>query len=484
MSFLKVDTSSVQSADDDFVFIQDEPDVPDIPTLSDSEYQLKAIESFQKCLNSKNVPKEVPIYYDYKTRVTITPRGENKFPSSYMLASFFMTSFNLGMSVAFKVVRAFNSFDIRALDRSIVYREGHVNLQNIPVNIRHIFENTEVINDKYMLVKACIIVEDELLKEMSKFLQVVNNLAPSEYSDTVLSVYKPLMAIKSSDFLSMSPTSRIKILSQTVNIKRNVLHVSLNIKKDIGNLGREYHLLTSIPRIDRDKIPNLWGYDFESALQTIVLAILTDIVPTETFSVTDTFVNNKRYVRQYVVDILGVNMEIAKKIITAAYQGGCLGGISKITGFRLNAVQRKGMSGLYDETKIIMDELVKISSKSYIAPKTVLGSHFKAACWYASKRTTTKWELTEDFTFEIYHDFLAKYGKAKAKKFPKSYMFYFWTYFEGEARKIVQSHLKQAITLHDAVYTQDEASFKSMIVTDVEAEIYKKLGIRLKLGKA
>ncbi len=313
MSFLKVDTSSVQSADDDFVFIQDEPDVPDIPTLSDSEYQLKAIESFQKCLNSKNVPKEVPIYYDYKTRVTITPRGENKFPSSYMLASFFMTSFNLGMSVAFKVVRAFNSFDIRALDRSIVYREGHVNLQNIPVNIRHIFENTEVINDKYMLVKACIIVEDELLKEMSKFLQVVNNLAPSEYSDTVLSVYKPLMAIKSSDFLSMSPTSRIKILSQTVNIKRNVLHVSLNIKKDIGNLGREYHLLTSIPRIDRDKIPNLWGYDFESALQTIVLAILTDIVPTETFSVTDTFVNNKRYVRQYVVDILGVNMEIAKK---------------------------------------------------------------------------------------------------------------------------------------------------------------------------
>lgn len=483
MSFLKVDTESVlRSSESDYSIGISEPD---IPILSDTEYKAKAIHSFSKCINSKQKSEPVPTYYSYSSRITTKPKGFSKFPPSYMLASFFMTSFNLNMTTAFKAIKTFNPFDKRALDRTIVYREGHIDITKIPANIRHVFNNTTVINDKYSKVDACIIIEDDLLKEMNRFIKVVNNLAPQQYAGVKsLPIYKPLITLSTNDFLSMSPTSRIRILSQTIKVKRNKLQVAINVKRDIGNLGREYHILTNIPRTDRAKITNLYGYDFESALQTILLAILQEVNPSLPLTVTQNYVKNKNAVRQYVVDTLGVDKEKAKKIITAAYQGGSIGGIPKIIGSKISTIQRKGMKGLYDETVVIMKELLKVSAKSYTAPLSTLGSHFKAARWYASKRTSIKWELTQDFTYEYYNKFIEQYGLAKASKYKKSYMFYFWTYFEGEARKILQNHLKQDITLHDAVYTQDEPSFKAMVVSDVEDEIYNKIGINLKLGKA
>jgi len=292
------------------------------------------------------------------------------------------------------------------------------------------------------------------------------------------------MSIPRDEFLQMSATSRLRILSQTVQIKNNTLRVALNIKKDIGNLGREYHLLANIPRDDRAKISALYGYDFESALQTIVLAVLNEVNPSFYLGITDNFVQNKQAVRQYVVDTLGVNMEKAKKIITAAYQGGSLNSIPNITGALLTNDQKAGMEGLYGETKVIIHELLKVSSATFVPSQSTLGLHMTAACWYAAKKTRQKYELTQDFTLKYYDDYVKNYTKAKAYKFVKSYMFYLWTYFEGEARKILATHLKQPISLHDAVYTQDKVSFNAMNVAIVEAEILQKIGIPLKLGKA
>ena len=488
MSFITVDLKSLSEFEDldasEYAGLE-EVEV-NIPILSDAEYKVTAIKNYKMCLHGKSKPKEVPTYYPYSTsRDASIPRGTNRFPRSYMLATFLMTSFNLNMSTSFRVIKLLNSFNKRALDRSIVYKDNHLNLKKVPINIRAIFDNTKVITDKYATINACVIVKNELLKEMSRFIKVVNNLAPSAYSgNNTQPIYRNLMSIPRDEFLQMSATSRLRILSQTVQIKNNTLRVALNIKKDIGNLGREYHLLANIPRDDRAKISALYGYDFESALQVIVLAIMQDINSSIKIGITQNFVQNKNDVRQYVVDILGVNMDLAKKVITAAYQGGGLGSVHNMIGHVLTIIQKEGMKDLYEETKIIIIELLKISDTSFIASNSVLGSHFTAARWYASKRTATRWELTKDFTYADYQAYVTKYSKAKAFKFAKSYMFYLWTYFEGEARKILATHLKQPISLHDAVYTQDKVSFNAMNVAIVEAEILQKIGIPLKLGPA
>ena len=483
MPFLKVDPESVVESESKFS-IRDELDLPE---LSDKEYKEKLLGNFKHCINASNSTIQVDTYYDYKSRITLKPKGTSKFPPSFMLLSFLMTSFNLGMTKAKKVATSINACNKRAFDRSIIYREGHIDLNKVPINARHLFENTTVVSDKYMTVEACVIQESVILQELHRFLSIVNNLAAKDYAkNKSFPRYKPLINIPVNELLSMSVTSRLKFLANTVNITRDVANVALNIKKDIGNLGREYHLIANTPRPDRAKISSFYGYDFESALQVIVLQILKEINPKflKTNNVTNTFVMNKVSVRQYVVDTLGVDMEMAKKIITAAYQGAGLNSISTMVGFGISKEQREGMEGLYTETKQIILELLKISSSTFIVPSSVLGSHFVAAKWYAAHRTSVKHDLVNPFDYTYYEGYIAKYTEAKAFKFAKSYMFYLWTYFEGEARKIVASHLKQAISLHDAVYTQDKASFDQLNVQTVEDEILYKIGIPLKLGEA
>ena len=72
-------------------------------------------------------------------------------------------------------------------------------LNRVHANIRHIFNNTELINDKYIKVKACVIVEDNLLKEMDRFVKASNYLVRKDYvaSNVTLPIYKPLMNISS-----------------------------------------------------------------------------------------------------------------------------------------------------------------------------------------------------------------------------------------------------------------------------------------------
>ena len=481
MAFLKVDYKSIIESENRSPLREE----LDLPILSDVEYKQKVLVNFKQCINASNSTNQVDVYYDYSSRVTLTPRGKSKFPPSFMLDSFLMTSFNLTMTKAKKVVTFINACNKRALDRSILYKEGHIKLNKVPINARHLFENTTVISDKYVSVEACVIQESELLQELERFISIVNNLSASDFAkEKSFPRYKPLIKISTTELLSMSVTSRLKLLGNTVNITRKVANVALNIKKDIGNLGREYHIIANTPRPDRAKISNFYGYDFESALQVIVLQILQEINPQFPVNITSHFVKNKVAVRQYVIDTLGVSMEMAKKIITAAYQGGGLNSIAQMIGHGLSVEERQGMEDLYLETKQIILELLKVSSSTFVAPNSVLGSHFSAAKWYASYRTTAKYELVNPFDYKYYEDYATKYTKAKAFKFAKSYMFYLWTYFEGEARKIVESHLKQPISLHDAVYTQDKASFDQLDVKAVEVEILQKIGIPLKLGKA
>ena len=114
MSFLKVEPDSVASSDD----VIEESDVFDIPVLSEQEYKAKVLETFTKCLNSKNTVNQVPIYYPYSpSRITTTPRSKSNFPPPYMAASFLMTSFNMNMTTAFKTISVLNSFDKRTSDR-------------------------------------------------------------------------------------------------------------------------------------------------------------------------------------------------------------------------------------------------------------------------------------------------------------------------------------------------------------------------------
>lgn len=487
MSLLKVDPVSVRKSEAIKPTTPEAPQntEPDIPVLSPAEYRAKVLKCFTRCINSSNSTKQVSVYYDYHTRVTTTPRSQSNFPPSYMLCSFLMVAFNLGMTSAKKVTSLLNAFNKRALDRSIVYREKHVDLSKYPVNVHSLFDNTTVITDKFMTIEACIVKDEAILQELNLFTELVNNLAISNYSKSkTTTIYKPLIQIPVSDFLSMSATSRLSILSRTVNIKRNILNVALNIKRDIGNLGREYHLLANVPRPDRAKISKLYGYDFESALQVIVLAIMKDVNTEVPISITEHFVENKVQVRQYVVDTLDVNMDLAKKTITAAYQGAGIRSLPQMIGSNLNNDQIEGMKDLYLETRQIILELLKISSSSFTESNSALGKHFTAARWYAANRTSVKYELVNCFDYEFYNEYVKKYGAAKAFNFAKSYMFYLWTYFEGEARKILASHLKQPISLHDAVYTQDKDSFDKMVVKDVEDEILQKIGIPLKLGKA
>lgn len=449
------------------------------------------IANFKSAINSKTLitkAKVIDAYYSYAARDTTDIREHKPVVHSYVLSSFFMSTFAITLTHANALTQLLNTFIKRDYDRKLLYRKGHLDLTKYPESTHKLFRNTVVRDEESNNdIDACLINHGYFRDVLEGFLNQINNVSPTNYSSKgKLPVSKPTISISVGDFLKMSTVSQLRILSHTVNVKRKILTVALNVQKDYGNLGREYHLLTSIPRTDRGNISNLYGYDFESALQVIVLGILKEVKPHIDLPITTHFVNNKKAVRQHVVDTLGVSMDIAKKVITAAYQGGGLSGIPNLIGVdKLTNDQKFGMEGLYSETKLVISTLLEISSTSFLAPDTILGKHFKAARWYASKRTLKKYELLhDDFTFELYDKFLKRYGKRKAFQFAKSYMFYLWTYFEGEARKILASHLKQPITLHDAVYTQDKNSFDQVSIKCIEDEIFSKIGIPLKLDKA
>jgi len=449
------------------------------------------IANFESAINSKTLQgkaKVMNVYYSYGSRITTDIREQKIASPSYVLSSFLMSTFLITLTEANTLTQLLNTFIVRDYNRKLLYRKGHLNFNKYPKSTHQLFINTTVKEeDTNNDIPACLINHGYFRDVIKSFLMKINNVSPTTYSKRgKLPVSKPTISISVRDLMKMSTVSQLRILSHTVNVKRMVLNVALNIQKDIGNLGREYHLLTSIPRVDRAKISNLYGYDFESALQVIVLAILKEVKPNLALPITSHFVKNKKEVRQHVVDTLAVPMDIAKKVITASYQGGGLKGVPNLIGIKkLSENQKFGMEKLYIETKLVINELLEISSFSFKAPDSVLGKHFKAARWYASKRTVKKYELLhDDFTLELYEKFIKKYGTKKAFNFAKSYMFYLWTYFEGEARKILSSHLKQPITLHDAVYTQDKGSFDQVLLDSIEKEIFNKIGIPLKLAKA
>jgi hypothetical protein len=489
MGFLKVNEGSIKELESmdsaEYAALDLTEEKAYIPVLSDAEYKEVVKKNYETCVKSERQPREVPTYHNYSTsRDTSNPRGTDKFPLSYTLACFLMSSFNLKMSVAYKVTTILNSFNKRNVDRTIIYRDTPINPKKIPANVRSLFSNEAVISEKFVPVDACVVNNLDLVEQMKRFINCINNLSPSTCSNAATHSRFRTIEISVDDFLSMSVTGMIRVLSQTVRVKRKVLYVALNMQKDYGNLGREYHLLTSVSRDDRSKITNLYGYDFESALQTIVLSLCAELKVNLPYGATQNYVTDKKNVRKYVVDKLGVSTDIAKKVITAAYQGGRMKGIKQITGLILTNDQKIGMQALYEETQLVLFGLLPASSKNYTASQSILGLHMKAACWYAAKRTKKKYELTDDFTLEYYNDYVKQYGKSKAYNFVKSYVFYLWTYFEGKARKILESHLDKPISLHDAAYSQSFSSFKLLNVKAVEAEILQKIGIPLKLGKA
>ena len=73
MPFLKVDSKSVVKSEGK-LSVREELDLPE---LSDNEYKKKVLENFKQCINASNSTNQVDTYYDYKSRVTLTPRGKS-----------------------------------------------------------------------------------------------------------------------------------------------------------------------------------------------------------------------------------------------------------------------------------------------------------------------------------------------------------------------------------------------------------------------
>ncbi len=233
----------------------------------------------------------------------------------------------------------------------------------------------------------------------------------------------------------------------------------MNHKQEIGNYGRRYNTINEIARNDRKLISNLYGVDIATALQTILLADMKQLAPSEKLPLTTRLTIEKNQIRKEALERMKFkDISTAKMEITAIYQG------------RWYKPYYKPLKKLFDERDLIAETVIK---QVLLNPKS-------ARVKYATERTNQK--LREKFKEEEYS--VEDYEGSKQgmkQQIRNSFLFYYWTFKEREIQNMLAREFKYPLTLHDAVYTQDIEEFKRLNIQQVEDNIFQELQISIKL---
>ena len=246
------------------------------------------------------------------------------------------------------------------------------------------------------------------------------------------------------EFSKMSLHGQIIIMKNAASVKDDLIEVALYSKNEVGRYGRQYSSMTELSRFDRAEIVSLKGYDMEAAMQTILLHLF----PQVTAPFFTRYVAKKKQVRQEIATLMGWSIEQTKEIIQA---------IVMDQGKKSYSKKLEETFGIYTERDAFIEEIMKkVQDTTDVAR-------------YARKRTKDKYERTASISFK-------KLTPAQKRTF----MFFYWTFYERKIQNVMSEMLTDPLPLHDAVYSQS----KLPLMHDVEQKIKAKTGIDMKLGMA
>ena len=233
-------------------------------------------------------------------------------------------------------------------------------------------------------------------------------------------------------------TSLLHIFNVCIGIDKNYYYISMHhtSKKSNPNLGREYNLLSQIPRAER-KLFNLKGYDISSCMQSISLQLIN--ATEEDYPLLYKYSTDKAFKREFREEISNDTKETikwVKQTLTAFANGGTQ-----------HSKKHPKLEQFYNESVKMKDEVL---SKT---PKWLLE--------LATKQSRKK------------PDELSDYAKTTAQA---SIYFFVWTYYEKIVRDAMMTLLTDGIALHDAVY-----SYKTINVSELEKVVKEKTGFTVEI---
>ncbi len=284
------------------------------------------------------------------------------------------------------------------------------------------------------------------------------------------------------DFIKMKLEAQIQLLKSVEYVTGFILHTNMQEKNDVGNCGRKTNIVNEIPKSSRSMMSNLWGVDMESAIQVILYTLVKEIDPSIELPFTEIFIEKKEELRLEVQELMGYkDINQAKKYITSIFQGlpkykGTPDEIIIIFSER-NKIFKTIMSQRNNQTKV----------SKYAVKRTNMKMKEKGIHWSSTVRTV---EVKEYETIKKNRQDARERGVNKIAKeadeiimeIEKSFVYFYWTYYEREIQNIIAQNFRYPKTLHDAVYTQNKEEFENIDLFLIEKQISEETGIPIKLG--
>ena len=301
---------------------------------------------------------------------------------------------------------------------------------------------------------------------------------------------KDTLKVKFSELYKMSGLSQLTLLNRTtvIDAKKEIIYVKLHTKSEIGFFGREYNTLSLLPRFDRAHIKSLLGYDMEAAMQSIFVRLLPELeLPFANY-----YIKNKRLVRQKAYDIyVKLNPHLPTK--TKEDKGLIMDRVK----MELTAIFQGRPFGKADEFHIFLEDEYKIFTERDLITTAICQRHNDNSDEIRYAKVRTKDKAKSRSTSKLRRMFPKGYkvdfkelaeeievvdGRVNAaNKLRKTFIFFYWTYYEKVIQDAMKTLMEEPISLHDAVYTQ---SGSLPLKSKVEKQIRLLTGFPMKLGKA
>lgn len=393
--------------------------------------------------------KNVPTLYSYKKDRLKPNSSKKKIPTGYLI-DFFMCMYGLNAEESIYLSKAINSTVVKSnegirytKDLNGSFHQLHEKLQDY-FFIKNEYIATENNYNDAVSYGAKLKDNEEIILNIFTYLLSLEYIPTKGNKNLHLS-------INLTDYKKMDNLTQLKLLNQIIFINNDFIYLKMDTTKDVMNSGRQYNTLTNIPKNDRQKISNLYGVDISTCLQSIIVSKFDDLE----LPFTKMYIENRNKVRNDISKTMGWEISVTKMEITSIYQG------------------RKYIKSKYESLKHIFDER-DIIQNAIIGLRSTKGEAIK----YASHRTNKKLLKSniKDYTLKDYEKLNNKQEKIK-----RTFMYFYWTFFEREIQNVIASNFKYPKTLHDAVYTQNREEFDALDLTKIESDILSKTGIKIKL---
>jgi len=253
----------------------------------------------------------------------------------------------------------------------------------------------------------------------------------------------------------VSGSSLFKIVTTNgVSIQDGRVIVPLKSTSNVSPLtGRFYTIFSQMPSIDRKRLGYI-EYDINAAQQSLCLQIdpdtdQSDFPLIKRYSQDTAFRNT---IRESLTKELNITMKVSKLIITSVCNGMTIKGVRKL------------IKQHTDKTlKLKMLDFIKGISKESVELREIIFA-------YISKNE----ELLMDVSKRLAQ---RKHIKGLTEAINRAIFFHIWTFYEKLSRQAMKSCFKDAISVHDGIY-----SIEALDQRTIELKIKKLINLNLTIS--